>query len=68
MTRSYKLIPAAPLQKGATFHKPRQVLPEQVSADDLALILTTEVCVTEIPEKKEMPGGMPGGGMGPDMY
>jgi len=34
MTRSYNLIPTSPLQKGATFHKPRQALPEQVSADD----------------------------------
>ena len=42
MTRSYKLIPAAPLQKGATFHKPRQVLPERVTADDLALQVMTD--------------------------
>jgi len=42
MTRSYKLIPTAPLQKGASFHKPRQVLPEQVSADDLALQVMTD--------------------------
>ncbi|MDD4856641.1 MAG: chaperonin GroEL [Candidatus Krumholzibacteria bacterium] len=41
----------------------------QNAASVAALILTTEVCITDIPEKKEMPGGgMPGGGMGPDMY
>ena len=38
----------------------------QNAASIAALILTTEVCITDIPEKKEMPGGgMPGGGMGP---
>jgi CBS-domain-containing membrane protein len=42
MTRSYKLIPTSPLQKGATFHKPRQMLPEQVSADELALQVMTD--------------------------
>jgi len=40
----------------------------QNAASIAALILTTEVCVTDIPEKREMPGGMPGGGMGSDMY
>ena len=40
----------------------------QNAASVAALILTTEVCITDIPEKKEMSPGMPGGGMGPDMY
>jgi CBS-domain-containing membrane protein len=42
MTRSYNPIPSSPLQKGATFRKPRQLLPEQVSADDLALQVMTD--------------------------
>lgn len=39
----------------------------QNAASVAALMLTTEACVTEIPEKKEGPG-MPPGGMGSDMY
>jgi len=39
----------------------------QNAASVAALILTTEACVTEIPEKEKAPG-MPPGGMGPDMY
>ena len=42
MTRTYNLISTSPLQKGATFHKPRQVLPEQVAADDPALHVMTD--------------------------
>mgnify|MGYP002776430793 CR=1 FL=1 len=42
MTRTYNLIPSAPLQKGATFHKPRQTLPEQVGADDPATQVMTD--------------------------
>ncbi|MDP2833735.1 MAG: CBS domain-containing protein [Pseudomonadota bacterium] len=42
MTHAYNLIPTAPLQKGATFHKPQQVLPEQVSADEPALQVMTD--------------------------
>lgn len=42
MTHAYTLIPTSPLQKGATFHKPRQVLPEHVSADDPALWVMTD--------------------------
>ena len=40
----------------------------QNAASIAALILTTEACVTDIPEREKMPPGMPGGGMGPDMY
>jgi chaperonin GroEL len=39
----------------------------QNAASIAALILTTEVTVTEIPEKERTPA-MPPGGMGPDMY
>jgi len=42
MTRTYSLIPTSPLQKGATFHKPRQVLPETVNADDTAQQVMTD--------------------------
>ena len=42
MTRTYSLIPTSPLQKGATFHKPRQVLPETVNADDSAQQVMTD--------------------------
>ena len=42
MTQTYNLIPTSPLQKGATFHKPRQVLPQQVSADEPALQVMTD--------------------------
>lgn len=47
MNRTYNVIPSAPLQKGATFHKPRQVLPEQVSMDDpMANVMTDFKVVT----------------------
>ena len=42
MTQTYNLIPTAPLQKGATFHKPRQVLPESVNADAPAQDVMTD--------------------------
>jgi len=40
----------------------------QNAASIAALILTTEACVTEIPEKEKGPGGGMPGGMSPDMY
>ncbi|MEW6676430.1 MAG: CBS domain-containing protein [Pseudomonadota bacterium] len=47
MTRTYSIIPSAPLQKGATFHKPRQALPEQVSMDDpFSSVMTDFTVVT----------------------
>lgn len=47
MNRTYNLIPSAPLHKGATFHKPRQMLPEQVSMDDpVAAVMTDFKVVT----------------------
>ena len=42
MTRTYHLIPTAPLQKGSTFHKPRQALRERVSDDDPATQVMTD--------------------------
>ncbi len=42
MSRTYHLIPTSPMQKGATFHKPRQVLPERVSLDDPASDIMTD--------------------------
>ncbi|MCP5278220.1 MAG: CBS domain-containing protein [Thiobacillus sp.] len=47
MNRTYNVISSAPLQKGATFHKPRQVLPERVSMDDpMANVMTDFKVVT----------------------
>jgi CBS-domain-containing membrane protein len=42
MTRSYTPVPTTPLQKGATFHKPRQAMPEHVSNDDPAIQVMTD--------------------------
>jgi CBS-domain-containing membrane protein len=42
VTRTYKIIPSSPLHKGATFHKPRQDLPERVSLDDPAMSVMTD--------------------------
>jgi chaperonin GroEL len=36
----------------------------QNSASIAGLLLTTECCVTEVPEKEKAPSGPPGGGMG----
>jgi CBS-domain-containing membrane protein len=41
----YKVIPTAPLQKGATFHKPHQLLPEKVSLDQPASSVMTDFTV-----------------------
>ncbi|MEW5789478.1 MAG: CBS domain-containing protein [Pseudomonadota bacterium] len=42
MTRTFNVIPTAPLQKGATFHKPRQALPEQVGLESPASHVMTD--------------------------
>ena len=42
MSRTFNLIPTSPLQKGATFHKPRQVLPEKVGMEDPASQVMTD--------------------------
>lgn len=42
MSRTYNVIPSSPLHKGATFHKPRQILPERVSLDDPASDVMTD--------------------------
>lgn len=47
MERTYNVIPTAPLHKGATFHKPRQILPERVSMDaPIADVMTDFTVVT----------------------
>jgi CBS-domain-containing membrane protein len=47
MNRTYKVIPSAPLHKGATFHKPQQVLPARVSMDDpISAVMTDFKVVT----------------------
>jgi len=42
MTRSHQPLPIVPLQKGATFHKPFQVLPENVKLEDPATEAMTD--------------------------
>ena len=42
MSENYNVIPSAPLQKGASFQKPSQALPEKVSLDDPALMVMTD--------------------------
>ncbi len=42
MSRTFNVIPTSPLHKGATFHKPRQILPEQVSLEDPASHVMTD--------------------------
>jgi CBS-domain-containing membrane protein len=47
MERNYNVIPSSPLHKGATFHKPRQALPERVTMDDpMATVMTDFKVVT----------------------
>ena len=47
MNKTYKVIPALPLHKGATFHKPRQVLPDRVGMDDpMSYVMTDFRVVT----------------------
>jgi CBS-domain-containing membrane protein len=47
MERTFNVIPTAPLHKGATFHKPRQVLPERVSLEaPIADVMTDFSVVT----------------------
>ena len=45
MNRTYSIIPTAPLHKGATFHKPRQTLPDRVSMDDPVTSVMTDFTV-----------------------
>jgi CBS-domain-containing membrane protein len=45
VSRNYNVIPTSPLQKGATFHKPSQVLPEKVRLDDPAANVMTDFTV-----------------------
>ncbi len=45
MSRNFSVIPTSPLQKGATFHKPRQALPEQVSLEQPAANVMTDFTI-----------------------
>lgn len=45
MSRNYSVIPTSPLQKGATFHKPRQMLPGKVTLDQPAATVMTDFTV-----------------------
>lgn len=45
MSESYAILPVMPLQKGATYLKPRQNLPELVHLDDPALCVMTDFTV-----------------------
>lgn len=45
MSRTFNVIPNSPLQKGATFHKPKQNLPESVSLEDKASKLMTDFTI-----------------------
>lgn len=47
MNRTYNVIPSAPMQKGTTFHKPRQALPERAGLDDpMSAVMTDFKVVT----------------------
>lgn len=45
MTRTYTSLPVSPLQKGASFLKPRQDLPEKVGLDDPASSVMTDFSI-----------------------
>lgn len=45
MSRTFNTLPVAPLQKGASFLKPSQNLPEQVTLEDPALQVMTDFSV-----------------------
>lgn len=42
MSRTFNVIPTSSLQKGATFHKPRQAFPEQVGPEEPASRVMTD--------------------------
>ena len=42
MDKTEKILPVGPLQKGATFHRPRQTIPQQVKRDDPARTVMTD--------------------------
>lgn len=42
MSRTFNTVPSSPLQKGVTFHKPRQALPEKVGLEDAAAQVMTD--------------------------
>jgi len=45
VSRTYSVIPTSPLQKGATFNKPRQTLPERVNLNDAAANVMTDFTI-----------------------
>ena len=45
MSRTFNTIPSAPLQMGATFHKPRQILPEKVGLEEPAMRVMTDFTI-----------------------
>lgn len=45
MTRPYHTLPVSPLQKNATFLKPRQMMPDQVGLDEPAISVMTDFSV-----------------------
>lgn len=45
MTRTYTALPVSPLQKGASFIKPRQNMPETVRLDDPAVNVMTDFSI-----------------------
>ncbi len=45
VSRNYNIIPTSPLQKGATFHKPSQSLPDKVTLDQSAMTVMTDFTV-----------------------
>jgi CBS-domain-containing membrane protein len=42
VSRTFNVVPTSPLQKGATFHKPRQALPDQVNQESPAAHVMTD--------------------------
>lgn len=45
VNRTFQTIPTAPLQKGATFHKPVQSLPAKVGLEDSAMQVMTDFTI-----------------------
>jgi len=45
MSRTFNTLPSAPLQMGATFHKPRQILPEKVGLEEPAMRVMTDFTI-----------------------
>ena len=48
MSQTYQAMSTAPLQKGATFTKPRQAMPERVVLDDPAALVMTDFSIVSV--------------------